>query len=274
MLSSNAQSAASLESICHELSSSIKDSDTLKKFSCDFKILSQKESESSETPGKICQDYANRTLGLPKLPNITRPESSKITLLPDGRVQIRVEHGVIAKVTLKEMGWWYRNLANPKVLKNKSNNCLPYIILDADHIGVKAKDVLPSGEIKAGSTIHVEEMTHFANKAYHLEEDLLISEITDKYMRQEKRKLFGISLGVTLGQTDRYFTEENGGVRVVSILTAGIDSKKHPKLSNLNKILIKKLFPSGNQNAWINHTTEEVSNLTVFIPWLLSKQPK
>jgi hypothetical protein len=264
--------AETLESICQDISSSIQDATTLKNFKCDFHRLSDSESKSQVTQGEICQEYAEKELGMPVLPEDTKPQSVKVSNLPDGRVQVTVDHGIIANVNLDQMNWWYKNLTNTKILEVKEKNCKPYTILDKDHIDVGAKNVSATGEIVPQSLMHFNEITRFNGKSYHLNEEVLVTAINKNYIRYEKRKLFGISLGLTLGLTERYFRAEKNGVRVISVLTAGINSEEHPTLSHLNKILIGKLFPNSNQMAWVNHCSEEVANLSLFIPWILKKQ--
>ncbi len=261
----------SLESICKEIEVLVAKDQLDASLTCDFKSMTETEARAV-TQGEICQVYAQKELGLPMMPQGTKPVSAKVVNLNDKRVQITVDHGVIKNVSLSQMSWWYRNLANPRILKTKLSDCLPYTILDKDHIDVGSRNTNAHGEIVPGSKVTFNEMTKFNGQAYHLNEEINVADIKSSYLRYEKRKIKGISLGLTLGVTERYFQAEGNGVRVISILTAGIDGAKHPQLSKLNKILIGKLFPHPNQQAWINHSSQEIANLTTFIPWILSKQ--
>jgi hypothetical protein len=85
--------------------------------------------------------------------------TTTVSPLPDGRVQIRVEHDLIRSVTPDMLMWFYENLPTTKVEVGGKVYPLYHIWHPRDHVSVAVVTPAPSGSpgLSAGATIHVKE---------------------------------------------------------------------------------------------------------------------
>lgn len=209
-----------------------------------------------------CQQERQR-LGI--ILKATSVDESRIEteLLEDGRLRISVDHELVRGVTSEQMDWWFRNMANS--IPSGITDCKPYVLLDSDHVDIKGTDTNERGELQLNSRIEFEENLETNGKSYSVKENFLIAKINPGELTFVKDRMFGIPLGVTLVSIERTYTQEDGGVRIRSVFTAGIEG--FPKF--INSFLIGRFFAKDRQEAWKEHTIAEIGAIESLLPWLI-----
>src|SRR5712691_1462629 len=90
---------------------------------------------------------------------VMKPLSSARTaeaVLPDGQVQLRIEHELLRGVTPPMLVWWWRNIEGPMELDGRTYP--RYLIWHPiDHIHFEIVERLPDGGVGPGAIFHLVE---------------------------------------------------------------------------------------------------------------------
>lgn len=179
-------------------------------------------------------------------------------LLPDGRVQMRLEHELLEGITAPMLAWWFRNIdAEMDLEGHRYHRYLIWHPVDHIHFRVVRR---VRGSVGAGARFHIVEafggdpkylMDHVADVA-KLDEDGVVLE-----MRR---------FGQAAARLHHQFVPAKGGTRYRSTLTLGLGSWLGQL--GLNRYLRSAVMPPDMRAAWIKHNVEEVGNLRFFLPQL------
>ncbi len=190
-----------------------------------------------------------------------KPLSSAKTqeiILPDGRIELRVEHEMLRGVTPEMLAWWWRNIEGQMELERQ---LYPRYLIwhPIDHIYFRVLRRLPDGNVGVGSVFHLVE-------AFHAEPRYLVDAAL--HLRKLDETGAAVELPV-LGQTalriEGQFVKRNEGTDLKSVMTIGFSAWPGRAL---NGWLIERNFPADKRAAWLRHSVEEIGNFQFFLPEL------
>lgn len=183
------------------------------------------------------------------------------TALPDGRVQLRVEHDLLRGVTPPMLVWWWRNIAGEmKVSERIYPNYLVWHPIDHIHFEVVKR--LPDGDVGPGAVFHLVEALGADMK------NLIDARLHLQTLDETGAAVEVYALGQTVLQIRGQFLPRGEGTQFISIMTIG--SAGWLGKVGLNEWLINRFFPAARRKAWLKHSVEEIGNLEFFLPGLHS----
>ena len=180
------------------------------------------------------------------------------TTLPDGRLELTIEHAPLAGVTLEMLGWWFQTF--DQEVEYRGQRLQAYLLWHpTDHIAVRVvRDA--SGGIAPGGTIHIQEA--FGRDFRHL---------VDEVVRIHRWDAAGIGfhldiLGRRVFELDHGFTETPAGVQYRSRMRIGMRAGwlRGP----FNTLVLPRRFGAERAAAWLRHNVEEVGCFVDFLPEL------
>jgi hypothetical protein len=184
---------------------------------------------------------------------------TEVSVLPDGRIKLWIEHDVLHGVTPAMLVWWFQHLegtveiAGKRVDRYRAWHPL-------DHVAFRYVRRRPDGSIGPGAVFHIREA--FArNPAFSI----------DVKTRVEKLDETGFvhvphMLGVEVARMEYLFEAVPGGTRYTNWLIAGANL---PVVGvPLNRLIRPRAFPEPKAIAWLTHNVEEVGNFESFLPAL------
>lgn len=185
------------------------------------------------------------------------------TVLPDGRVQLRVEHPVLRGVTPAMLAWWWRNIDGTIDIGGQTHP--RYLVWHpVDHIHFELAQRLPDGAVGPGAVFHIVEALG-ADMDNLIDARLQLRELSEAGAIVEVR-----SLAQTVLQIRGEFLPREGGTQVISTMTIG--STGWLRGLGLNAPLIERFFPPARRKAWLRHSVEEIGNLEFFLPDLYRRR--
>lgn len=188
-------------------------------------------------------------------------ESARTTqaLLPNGQLELTIEHDTVRGVTPAMLRWWFENLGLTMTFEGRT---YPRYLLwhPRDHIHWALAARSPSGGTGQGAYFRIVE-AFGANPAYYV----------DSTEHVEKLDEEGISLvrriaGKEVFRLEHRFAPEQGGARYRSRMTVGIGSGPFRRF--FNSFIRPRVFPDAMGTAWLTHNVEEVSMLENILPSL------
>ncbi len=188
--------------------------------------------------------------------------SAKIqeNMLPDGRVELRIEHDLLRGVTPGMLVWWWRNIEGDMDLGGKIY--ARYLIWHPiDHIYFEVMHRLPDGRVDVGSVFHLVEALG-ADMRNLLDVMLRLAQLDETGARVELRALGRVAM-----QIQGQFLPQGEGTQVITTMTVGLQGP-FGGLHGLNRLLIDWFFPAERRKAWLKHSVEEIGNLQFFLPEL------
>jgi len=199
------------------------------------------------------------------VPWVMKPLSSAKTeeaVLPDGRVQLKVEHDLLRGVTPAMLVWWWRNIGGEMGLNGR---IYPRYLVwhPIDHIHFEVVRRLPDETVGPGAVFHLVEalgadMKNLIDARLHLQKLDETGAMVEVY-----------TLGQTVLQIRGLFLPREEGTQLISTMTIG--SSGWLGEVGLNEWLINRFFPSDRRKAWLKHSVEEIGNLEFFLPGLHSR---
>lgn len=182
--------------------------------------------------------------------------SFKERLLPDGRVQIRLEHALLDGITPQMLAWWFRNIDAEMDLEGQRYH--RYLIWHpVDHIHFRVVRPVRGG-VGAGARFHIVE-AFGGDPSFMLDHVADVAKLDDEGVILEMRRG-----GLTAARLHHEFVPAQTGTRYRSTLTLGVDS--WPGRLGLNRYLRRAVMPAAMRAAWVKHNVEEVGNLPFFLP--------
>jgi hypothetical protein len=191
--------------------------------------------------------------------------SAKIqeSTLPDGRIELRIEHDLLRGVTPRMLVWWWRNVEGDMQVGGKTYP--RYLIWHPiDHIYFEVMRRMPDGRVDVGSTFHLVEALG-AGLRNLLDVMLRLAQLDETGARVELHVLGRVAM-----QIQGQFVQQSAGTRVISTMTFGSQGPIVGGLG-LNRLLIDWFFPAERRKAWLKHSVEEIGNLQFFLPELYQR---
>jgi hypothetical protein len=204
------------------------------------------------------------------VPWIRKPLSSaktEVSVLPDGRIKLWIEHEVIKGVTPAMIAWWFQHVEGEMtfggVTATRYRMWHPI-----DHVSIRYAKRRPDGTIGPGAVIHLHEV--FAQNPKW---------VVNVHTRIEKLDETGFlhcphKLGIKVAHAEYIFEAVEGGTKYTNWLIAGLT---HPIGRLINPLIRRLQFPDDQARAWLTHNVEEVGNFEWFLPALYAaetaKQP-
>jgi hypothetical protein len=181
--------------------------------------------------------------------------NTTVSSLPDGRVQIRVEHDLIRGVTPEMLMWFYENVPTAKVEVGGRLYPLYHIWHPGDHVSVAVITPAPSGSpgLSAGATIHVKEFVGDG--------------LLDQTATMERRDAGGTRLVGSLGpleimRLEHSFRATDDGVLVISTGTVG---STVPIIGSLLNLAARRMITEDRMRPMFRHMIEEFGNFEFFL---------
>ncbi len=185
--------------------------------------------------------------------------------LPGGKLELNIEHEIIAGVTPDMLVWWMQNFPERTIEVNNKEVPWYWLWHPVDHIKVIVKKEGDNGErgIATGAKVEIHE---YFGDTYH------------KFTpRIEKLNTEGLHLtmcrgGIKIGDLKHRFYKTEQGTRYVSTLVVGADA---PVAKYIFNYLVRPLvFSDEVAKAWFRHNVEEVGNFQFFLPALYAEHHK
>ncbi len=192
----------------------------------------------------------------------TSSATTSISELPDGRVQIRVEHDLLRGVTPEMLMWFYENLPAASVDLGGQRYPLYRIWHPRDHVAVTVVEPASSESLglSKGATIRVQEFVG----------DDVLDMTATMHRRDEGGTRLVRSLGpVEFMSLEHSFRESEGGVRVVS---TGVIGSTVPIVGPLLNLVARRMTSKEQMQRLFRHMIEEFGNLEFFLPALWSQR--
>jgi hypothetical protein len=179
------------------------------------------------------------------------------TVLPDGRVQLHIEHDLLRGVSPQMLVWWWRNMAGEMEVKGQ---IYPRYLIwhPIDHIHFELVERLPDGSVGPGAVFHIVEALG-ADMKNLIDARLHLRELGDGGAMVEVR-----ALAQTVLQIRGQFVPREAGTQVISTMTIG--SSNWLGDFGLNPWLTGRYFPPERRKVWLKHSVEEIGNLQFFLP--------
>jgi hypothetical protein len=180
-------------------------------------------------------------------------------VLPNGQLELTIEHDIIRGVTPVMLRWWFENLGQDMTFGGKS---YPRYLLwhPRDHIHWELAQRAPGGGCGQGAYFRIVE-AFAANPAYYVDSTEYVEKLDEE----------GISLvrriaGVEVFRLEHRFGETSVGASYRSRMAVGVASGAlgWP----LNHLLRPRVFPDDMGRAWLTHNVEEVSMFENILPSL------
>ena len=188
---------------------------------------------------------------------------TKMRILDDGRLQLRVRHEVLCGVTPKMLVWWFSNIDGEMEIDGRSWPRYQ-IWHPIDHISVKFIRRRQDGTIGPGAQMHIREV--LGGKL-----DYLIDMVTTIEKLDETGFIHVLHrFGQEVVRLEHTFTYIDKGTIDENTATFGPDI---PVLRPLFNIFIcPRVFSEDKARAWFKHNVEEMGNLEFFLPELFARR--
>lgn len=196
----------------------------------------------------------------PMLGPLKSPDSAdtSVALLADGRVDCRISHAPIRRVTPQMITWWFHSIAGEMTIDGAT---YPRYLLwhPLDHIHWSLASPAPDGGVGVGARFHVVE-------AFGRNPEYLLDTVADVEQLDETGVVLTESkLGQEIVRLHHTWRPHPDGTKYDSHLIIGMESS----LGQLfNRFARSRMFPEEMMWAWVKHNIEEVGNFEKFLPEL------
>lgn len=180
-------------------------------------------------------------------------------LLPNGQLELTIEHDIIRGVTPVMLRWWFENLGQDMTFAGKS---YPRYLLwhPRDHIHWELAQRAPGGGTGQGACFRIVE-AFAADPAYYVDSTEYVEKLDEEGISLVKR-----IAGVEVFRLEHRFGEAAGGASYRSRMTVGVASGalRWP----FNHLVRPRVFSDDMGTAWLTHNVEEVSMFEHILPSL------
>lgn len=189
---------------------------------------------------------------------------ARVTLLPNGKTRIEIEHKPVAGVTAEMLDWWYAHFCDVDVKVRGSILAAFILAHPLDHIGTKRVTGTSGMPLQSGDVLHLIESFQGDPK-----------NTIDEYLHIEtvKRGIFSVRVlqqGNVLAESDYVFSDSPEGAVVVN--TVDVGATPNILKSILNRKPTPWILKHDRDLAWIRHSVEEVGCFENFLPTLFSRR--
>lgn len=192
-----------------------------------------------------------------------KPLSSARTALrtlPDGRLELTIEHEVLKGVTPQMLLWWFSHIGEN--MEHEGRMLPRYLVWHPlDHVGYEVLDRPPDGEVRAGVRFHIVEA--FGRDPGYFVDTIDVVEKLDETGIVLAQRLFRRA---PVFRLEHRFEPVEEGTLYRSQMLVGSAAPFGRLL--LNRLIRPVWFPDHMGQAWLRHNVEEVGNFERFLPAL------
>ncbi len=196
-----------------------------------------------------------------------KPLSSARTALrelPDGRLELTIEHDVLKGVTPDMLLWWFTHIEGE--MEHEGVVLPRYLVWHPlDHIGYRVLDRPPSGEVRAGVRFNIVEALG-RDPRYFVDTTDLVEKLDETGIVLAQR-LFGRA---PIFRLEHRFEPVPGGTLYRSQMLVGSAARVGRLF--FNRVVRPRRFPDDMGRAWLKHNVEEVGNFEHFLPALYARE--
>ena len=181
--------------------------------------------------------------------------------LPNGQLELKIEHDTIRGVTPAMLRWWFENLGKDMTFAGQT---YPRYLLwhPRDHIHWELVQRSPDGGAGQGAYFRIVE-AFAANPAYYVDSTEYVERLDEQGISLVKR-----IAGIEVFRLEHWFGQVAEGASYRSRMVVGI--KSGALLWPLNRVVRPRVFSNAMGTAWLTHNVEEVSMFENILPSLYS----
>jgi hypothetical protein len=182
-------------------------------------------------------------------------------LLPNGQLELRIEHSTVRGVTPSMLRWWFENLGGEMALHGQA---YPRYLLwhPKDHIHWELAKPSSNGGSGAGAFFRIVEAFD-ANPDHYVDSIEYVERLDESGISLVKRLA-----GVEVFRLEHSFSEAQGGTSYRSRMVIGATPRCLSYV--VNRCLRPWVFSDAMATAWLTHNIEEVGMLEHILPGLYS----
>jgi hypothetical protein len=185
---------------------------------------------------------------------------TNIRTLPDGRLELTIEHDVLKGVTPQMLLWWFTHIEEDM---EHEGRMLPHYLVwhPLDHVDYGVLDRPPDGAVRAGVRFHIVEA--FGRDPRYFVDTVDVVEKLDETGIVLAQRLIGRA---PVFRLEHRFEQVEEGTLYRSQMLIG--SAAPIGRLFFNRVIRPRLFPEHMGRAWLRHNVEEVGNFEHFLPAL------
>jgi hypothetical protein len=188
---------------------------------------------------------------------------TNLRTLPDGRLELTIEHDVLKGVTPPMLLWWFTHIEED--MEHEGRVLPRYLVWHPlDHVDYEVLDRPPDGAVRAGLHFHIVEA--FGRDPRYFVDTVDVVEKLDETGIVLAQRPFGRA---PVFRLEHRFQEVDGGTLYRSQMLVGSAAPIGRLL--FNRVVRPLLFPEHMGRAWLRHNVEEVGNFEHFLPDLYAR---
>ncbi len=193
-------------------------------------------------------------------------ESARTSMdrLPDGHLELRIEHSVVRGITTEMLAWWFQMFDGET--SYRSQRIAAYLLWHPlDHVSLSVtRD--RAGRVAPSQRIHIREV-------FGRDPRFAVDQVVTIHRWDTGGIGFHLDhLGHRVFSLDHTFEDLGSGVRYRS--HARIGAARGPLRPLLNRLFVPRLFGEEKARAWLRHNVEEVGCFEEFLPEIYAQRPK
>jgi hypothetical protein len=183
--------------------------------------------------------------------------------LPDGRIELTIEHDTIRGVTPAMLTWWFRTFPVGTVEHKGERVSMYRLWHPRDHIRVDVLTPAPDGATGVSKGARIAICERIADHPRRV--------VADVEQMDETGLTLGLRRGpLRVGELRHRFNATDEGTIYRSRLVAGPTA---PVVGRLASAFVKRFVLTPEMGrAWLKHNVEEVGNLEFFLPKLYAER--
>jgi len=179
-----------------------------------------------------------------------------VKTLPDGRLELRIQHPVLTGVTPEMLAWWFQVVDGYTNYRGKTYRTY-HLWHPQDHVSVRVtRDA--DGQVAPGQTMTIHEVLG-GNPNHVIDNTVTIHRLDTGGIG-----IHGDLLGHRVMSLDHTFTAVEGGVKYESVMRLGAGTGWFHRL--FNQLFLPLVFSKAKAKAWLKHNVEEVGCFVNFLP--------
>jgi hypothetical protein len=183
--------------------------------------------------------------------------------LPDGRLELTIEHDLLKGVTPPMLLWWFSHIEED--MEHEGRVLPRYLVWHPlDHVDYEVLDRRADRQVRAGVRFHIVEA--FGRDPRYFVDTVDVVEKLDETGIVLAQRLFGRA---PVFRLEHRFEPVAGGTLYRSQMLVG--SAAPFSRVFLNRLIRPLWFPDHMGRAWLRHNVEEVGNFEHFLPDLYAR---
>lgn len=189
--------------------------------------------------------------------------TTKVEILPDGRIKLWIKHAIIHGVTPKMLVWWFKHIEGDiEIAGQHVSRYRAWHPIDHIHYNVHKRS--RDGSVGAGSVYHIHE-AFSGNPKWELDILTYVDKLDETGFIHGPRKL-----GIKVAHMEYEFEATTVGTQYTNWLIAGLPLGLLGR--PFNRLIRGRFLPDDKAIAWLTHNVEEVGNFESFLPDLYRRE--